>query len=265
MRRCCSHCNTINGDATPTCPTTGGGRGLKLFGVRLTDGSFIKKSASMGNLSRYSAAADTMEGYHSDHLNHTFAARRPPLRNKGIPWTEEEHKQFLVGLQKLGRGNWRGISRNYVPSRTSTQVASHAQKYFIRQSNATGKKKRPSLFDLAPDTEINSSVPKQSTTIQSPAVIDDDEDLMLTSSQGADINNSLPCLDLSLEPAFTPFLFQLWPPNAYSLKDGAAEVSQHHLVRPVQVISKETMKELVGMSQLTLGETSTVLIDSSQL
>lgn len=69
----------------------------------------------------------------------------------GIPWTEEEHKKFLLGLHKLGRGNWRGISRNYVRSRTPTQVASHAQKYFIRQSNAAGKKKRPSLFDLAPD------------------------------------------------------------------------------------------------------------------
>ena len=44
---------------------------------------------------------------------------------------------FLLGLQKLGKGDWRGIARNYVISRTPTQVASHAQKYFIRQSNVS--------------------------------------------------------------------------------------------------------------------------------
>lgn len=69
----------------------------------------------------------------------------------GVPWTEEEHRLFLLGLQKLGKGDWRGISRDYVPSRTPTQVASHAQKYFIRQSNATRRKRRSSLFDMVPE------------------------------------------------------------------------------------------------------------------
>jgi hypothetical protein len=45
------------------------------------------------------------------------------------------------------QGNWRGISRQFVQSRTPTQVASHAQKYFIRQSS-TSKRRRASLFDL---------------------------------------------------------------------------------------------------------------------
>lgn len=58
---------------------------------------------------------------------------------------------FLIGLQKLGKGDWRGIARNYVTTRTPTQVASHAQKYFIRQSNSTRRKRRSSLFDMAPD------------------------------------------------------------------------------------------------------------------
>jgi hypothetical protein len=35
-------------------------------------------------------------------------------------------------MNKYGRGDRRNISRNYVTSRTPTQVASHAQKYFIR-------------------------------------------------------------------------------------------------------------------------------------
>lgn len=92
-------------------------------------------------------------------------------------------------------------------------------------------------------------MPEQSTTIQSPAVSTEDEKkLAVSSSQGADINNTLPSLDLSLKLAFTPFPFQLWPPNAYS----GAQTSQHHIVKPVQVNPEETMKELVGMYQLTL-------------
>lgn len=58
---------------------------------------------------------------------------------------------FLVGLQKLGKGDWSGIARNYVVSRTPTQVASHAQKYFIRQSNVSRRKRRSSLFDIVAD------------------------------------------------------------------------------------------------------------------
>lgn len=69
----------------------------------------------------------------------------------GTPWTEDEHRMFLLGLQKLGKGDWRGISRNYVVSRTPTQVASHAQKYFIRQTNVSRRKRRSSLFDIIAD------------------------------------------------------------------------------------------------------------------
>jgi SHAQKYF class myb-like DNA-binding protein len=69
----------------------------------------------------------------------------------GEAWTEEEHKKFLFGLNKLGKGDWRGISRNYVISRTPTQVASHAQKYFNRQTNVHRRKRRSSLFDMVID------------------------------------------------------------------------------------------------------------------
>ncbi|KAH1122800.1 hypothetical protein J1N35_005960 [Gossypium stocksii] len=56
---------------------------------------------------------------------------------------------FLEGLRKLGKGNWKGISENYVTSRTPIQVASHAQKYFLRLQHASNskEKRRPSLFD----------------------------------------------------------------------------------------------------------------------
>ncbi|KAJ0039628.1 hypothetical protein Pint_28748 [Pistacia integerrima] len=53
-------------------------------------------------------------------------------RKRGVPWNSEEHKLFLEGLEKYGKGDWRSISRFCVVTRTPTQVASHAQKYFIR-------------------------------------------------------------------------------------------------------------------------------------
>lgn len=65
----------------------------------------------------------------------------------GTPWSEEEHKRFLIGLKKVGKGDWRGISKNYVKTRTPTQVASHAQKYFLRH-NTVKRRRRSSLFDI---------------------------------------------------------------------------------------------------------------------
>ncbi|KAJ6808995.1 transcription factor DIVARICATA-like [Iris pallida] len=69
-------------------------------------------------------------------------------RKKGVPWTEEEHKMFLMGLKKHGKGDWRSISRNFVFTRTPTQVASHAQKYFIRLNSGGKDKRRASIHDI---------------------------------------------------------------------------------------------------------------------
>ncbi|KAL6979114.1 hypothetical protein U1Q18_020778 [Sarracenia purpurea var. burkii] len=69
-------------------------------------------------------------------------------RKKGLPWTEDEHRLFLMGLKKYGKGDWKNISHNFVTSRTPTQVASHAQKYFIRQLSGGKDKRRASIHDI---------------------------------------------------------------------------------------------------------------------
>ncbi|KAI0493600.1 hypothetical protein KFK09_023719 [Dendrobium nobile] len=85
-------------------------------------------------------------------------------RRKGIAWTEEEHSRnteflnvvlrllFLLGLDKYGKGDWRSISRNFVVTRTPTQVASHAQKYFIRLNSMNKYRRRSSIHDI---TNVN--------------------------------------------------------------------------------------------------------------
>ncbi|KAL1541729.1 transcription factor MYBS1-like [Salvia divinorum] len=84
------------------------------------------------------------------------ASRSDQERRKGIPWTEEEHRLFLLGLDKYGKGDWRSISRNYVISRTPTQVASHAQKYFIRLNSINRDRRRSSIHDI---TGVNGEAP----------------------------------------------------------------------------------------------------------
>ena len=68
-----------------------------------------------------------------------------------MPWSEDEHHSFLLGLEHFGKGEWRSISRHFVISRTPSQVASHAQKYFKRQGatrNSAPNRRRRSIHDI---------------------------------------------------------------------------------------------------------------------
>lgn len=135
-----------------------------LFGVRVVVDS-MRKSVSLNNLSQYEHRLDSSSSNNDKDVagaGYVSADEAVPVagvassggreRKRGIPWTEEEHKLFLIGLQKVGKGDWRGIARNFVKSRTPTQVASHAQKYFLRRSNLNRRRRRSSLFDITTDT-----------------------------------------------------------------------------------------------------------------
>ncbi|KAK9735144.1 hypothetical protein RND81_04G186400 [Saponaria officinalis] len=84
-------------------------------------------------------------------------------RKRGTPWSPEEHRLFLLGLDNYGKGDWRSISRNVVITRTPTQVASHAQKYFLRQNSVKKERKRTSIHDITTVQHNLISPPKRPT------------------------------------------------------------------------------------------------------
>ncbi|KAK1265805.1 hypothetical protein QJS04_geneDACA002636 [Acorus gramineus] len=294
----------LPGGATSPVSGGGGGGGVRLFGVRLTTDGSIRKSASMGNLSsaaaHFSSSAvspgfpgspsdpvrdhqsTVAGGYVSDDAAHGSGSSGRErkkglntvmssvkkiifLKNKGIPWTEEEHKMFLVGLKKLGKGDWRGIARNYVVSRTPTQVASHAQKYFIRQTNSTRRKRRSSLFDMVAE------VPAESQSLMEEEILHH-----LQSDEPKVLNPPLPPSNLSLDqdpepmeavessepppypkfppmipafyPAYIPIPVPIWP----FLQENKQET---HVIKPTPVLKEAVnVDDIVGMSnKLSLG------------
>ncbi|VVB07389.1 unnamed protein product [Arabis nemorensis] len=169
--------------AVSSSSETGGGGGsaaggkseIMLFGVRVVVDP-MRKCVSLNNLSDYEKSSPEDEiptivltgdredknetdsliaaGYASANeavqISSSSGGNRE--RKRGVPWTENEHKRFLLGLQKVGKGDWKGISRNFVKSRTPTQVASHAQKYFLRRTNLNRRRRRSSLFDITTET-----------------------------------------------------------------------------------------------------------------
>ncbi|CAH8365043.1 unnamed protein product [Eruca vesicaria subsp. sativa] len=99
-------------------------------------------------------------------------------RRKGIAWTQDEHSQFLLGLEKYGKGDWRSISRHLVVTRTPTQVASHAQKYFARLNSKNKNNVRQSIYDV--------NVGESGNTMQIPNTWQNTQAIQTTSQQSQD-------------------------------------------------------------------------------
>lgn len=80
-----------------------------------------------------------------------------------------------MGLKKYGKGDWRNIAKSFVKTRTPTQVASHAQKYFLRQLTDGKDKRRSSIHDITTvnipeaDADADASATAAATLSPTPA------------------------------------------------------------------------------------------------
>ncbi|XLU74040.1 hypothetical protein S245_033093, partial [Arachis hypogaea] len=83
--------------------------------------------------------------------------------------------QFLKGVEKYGKGKWKRISREFVPSKTPKQVASHAQKYFLKQQEQseenTNKRRCNNIHDMNNASNVGETEPnklEKTLTIREP-------------------------------------------------------------------------------------------------
>jgi SHAQKYF class myb-like DNA-binding protein len=69
----------------------------------------------------------------SDEIKSPSPKRRKQNKQAGQSagrWTRDEHQAFLAGLKEFGR-EWKKVATR-IPTRTSAQIRSHAQKYFSK-------------------------------------------------------------------------------------------------------------------------------------
>ncbi|KAH9678705.1 hypothetical protein KPL71_025825 [Citrus sinensis] len=131
---------------------------VKLFGVNILEqkqdhesnrSSSVTSFANLHYLEEPNVQVNAESLCEGQQLNFKRRKVVREKRKRKQPWTEDEHQKFLMGLKWLGKGDWKGISKNFVTTRTQTQIASHAQKYFNRQaSSSDNKNRRTSLFDM---------------------------------------------------------------------------------------------------------------------
>ncbi|KAL3641709.1 hypothetical protein CASFOL_012524 [Castilleja foliolosa] len=99
-----------------------------------------------------SAEADNtpLPDHQTNDNNTDQVKKKKTLRgiNRGKPWTEDEHRRFLDGLEKFGKGDWKSIARFSVQTKSNSQVASHAQKYFKRLNSTNKANRRHSINDV---------------------------------------------------------------------------------------------------------------------
>ena len=104
---------TITHKQVPPAPTQSAATGIAMIAARPASAMMTLKKA-VNIMSPAATATATGTG------KKTASGR----------WTREEHEQFLEGLKVYGR-EWKKVAQR-IPTRTSAQIRSHAQKYFAK-------------------------------------------------------------------------------------------------------------------------------------
>uniref|UniRef100_J3LD61 Uncharacterized protein n=1 Tax=Oryza brachyantha TaxID=4533 RepID=J3LD61_ORYBR len=90
-------------------------------------------------------------------------------RKKAEMWSAHEHSQFLRGLEKCGKGKWKTMAREFVKTKSPIQIASHYQKFCIREeSRRLNQCKRTSIHDI---TEPTTPAPETTPAAATAAVV----------------------------------------------------------------------------------------------
>ncbi|KAL5128163.1 Transcription factor SRM1 [Glycine soja] len=84
----------------------------------------------------------------SNHVMLSGDSSRSIHHNKYTHLTKEEHRSFLLRPEKYKQGGWKNISKKFFPTKTPTQVACNAQKYFKRKNVPHKERKRKSIHDI---------------------------------------------------------------------------------------------------------------------
>ncbi|XP_047321104.1 transcription factor SRM1-like [Impatiens glandulifera] len=74
-----------------------------------------------------------------------------------LPWTPNEHRLFLLGLENCLKDDWQSISRNFVITKSSSQVASYAQKYFFSENSNNKERNRLRIDDVTVNSRVGAA------------------------------------------------------------------------------------------------------------
>ena len=90
----------------------------------------VKRSGKKPSVKRSEKKPSVKKTIEKVRMRHTTHAQIGlDGKNTGL-WTDEEHQQFLDGMEKYGR-EWRKVAE-ILPTRTPTQIRSHAQKFLLK-------------------------------------------------------------------------------------------------------------------------------------
>nr|GEV65039.1 transcription factor MYBS3 [Tanacetum cinerariifolium] len=175
------------------------------------------------------------------------------LITSGTPWTEEEHRLFLLGLQKLGKGDWRGIARNYVLSRTPTQAEESPEDQFMLPPapGADHPNNDPCSLKLSlnPDSDQSMEAAAPTETLE--------QDIREETSTVK--NDQLPSIIMpAFYPAYIPIPFAVWPSTMTPLEEPTnnnntgSDGSYHWVLKPIPLSLKDTDHHYIEPSSLSL-------------